>query len=157
MVAGEKSRYFATLPLVSLPNDVWETSAEIPYRWRVTTQIWVVTRHQYHNDRQVWNFSFLRRHLAGKPVVASPNVCCFLGLCEWLHHFLYHVWLSLDSIRNFFIKIKKFKFGREKPVVKFIYSNNHRQSVCSCLHPKSWHSNKMQTFMFFIIHFLFQG
>ena len=24
--------------------------------------------------------SFLRRHLAGKPVVASPNVGCFLGL-----------------------------------------------------------------------------
>ena len=24
------------------PNDVWETSAEIPYWWRVTTQIWVV-------------------------------------------------------------------------------------------------------------------
>ena len=57
----------------------------------------------------------------------------------------------------FLIKIKKIKFGREKPLVKFIYSNNHRQSVCSCLHPKSWHTNKMQTAMFFIIHFLFQG
>ena len=57
----------------------------------------------------------------------------------------------------FLIKIKKIKFGREKLLVKFIYFNNHRQSVCSCLHPKSWHSNKMQTAMFFIIHFLFQG
>ena len=37
----------------------------------------------------------------------------------------------------FLIKIKKIKFGREKPLVKFIYSNNHRQSVCSCLHPKA--------------------
>ena len=50
-------------PIVSSRNDVWETSAEIPYWWRVTTQIWVVlligwskiffqsaaevTRHQY--------------------------------------------------------------------------------------------------------------
>ena len=30
------------LPLVSLPNDVWETSAEILYWWHVATQIWVV-------------------------------------------------------------------------------------------------------------------
>ena len=29
-------------PIVSSPNDVWETSAEIPYWWLVTTQIWVV-------------------------------------------------------------------------------------------------------------------
>ena len=31
-----------TLPLVSQPKDVWETSVEIPYWWSVTTQIWVV-------------------------------------------------------------------------------------------------------------------
>ena len=30
-----------TSPLVSPRNDVWETSTEIPYWWRVTTQIWV--------------------------------------------------------------------------------------------------------------------
>ena len=42
----ENSWHLASLPLVSPPNDVWETSAEIPYWWRVTTQIWVVTRHQ---------------------------------------------------------------------------------------------------------------
>ena len=42
VLAWENSRHLATLPLVSLPNDVWETSAEIPY-WRcVTTQIWVM-------------------------------------------------------------------------------------------------------------------
>ena len=28
-------------------NDIWELSAEIPYWWRITTQIWLVTRHQY--------------------------------------------------------------------------------------------------------------
>jgi len=35
-VALENSQHLATLPLVSRPNDVWETSAEIPYWWRVT-------------------------------------------------------------------------------------------------------------------------
>ena len=42
---GRKTRsdwHLATLPLVSPPNDVWETSADIPYWWYVTTQIWVV-------------------------------------------------------------------------------------------------------------------
>ena len=65
MVAWENSRHLSTLPLVSPPNGVWETSTEIPYWWlgsasdwlnqishaarpiRITTQIWVVMRHQY--------------------------------------------------------------------------------------------------------------
>ena len=38
----ETSPLLATLPLVSSSNDVWETSAEIRYWWRITTQIWVV-------------------------------------------------------------------------------------------------------------------
>ena len=40
--AWENSRHLATLPLVSPPNDLRETSADIPYQWSVTTQIWVV-------------------------------------------------------------------------------------------------------------------
>ena len=40
--AWENSRHLATLPLVSSRNEVWGTSAEIPYWWRDTTQIWVV-------------------------------------------------------------------------------------------------------------------
>ena len=59
LLAWESSRHVATLPLVSSRNDVWETSAEIPYCWlvtshmgnlfkpiRSTTQIWAVMRHQ---------------------------------------------------------------------------------------------------------------
>ena len=43
MLAWENIRHFATPPLVSPRNDVWETSAEnFPYWWRVTIQIWVV-------------------------------------------------------------------------------------------------------------------
>ena len=38
----ETSQHLATLVLVFQPNDVWETSAEILYWWRVTTQIWRV-------------------------------------------------------------------------------------------------------------------
>ena len=45
-----------------------------------TTQIWVVTRHQYGIS-----VLFLRRNLAGKPVVASPNVGCFLRLIYSFH------------------------------------------------------------------------
>ena len=40
---------------------------------RSTTQIWVVTRHQYECLR-----SFLRLHVAGKSLVASPSVGFFL-------------------------------------------------------------------------------
>ena len=40
MAAWENSRHFT--PLVSLWNDVWGTSSETPYWWRVTSQIWMV-------------------------------------------------------------------------------------------------------------------
>ena len=72
-LAWENSRHLATPPLVSPPNDVWETSAEIPYWWRVTSQIWVelligrarrkfISTNQKHypdlgsNASSVWNF-----------------------------------------------------------------------------------------------------
>ena len=41
-VACANSGHFATPPLVSQRKDFWETSAEIPYWWRVTSHIWVV-------------------------------------------------------------------------------------------------------------------
>ena len=41
-VAWENSQHLVVLPLVSPPHDIWEMSAEIPYWWRVTTQIWIV-------------------------------------------------------------------------------------------------------------------
>ena len=97
LIAWENSRHFVTPQLVSPWNDVWETSAEIPYWWRITTQIWVVLL------RVAWESwftqseapprsgycrvismeflcSFLRRHFAGKPVVPSRTVGCFLRL-----------------------------------------------------------------------------
>ena len=67
---------------------VWETSAEIPYWWRVTTQIWLVlligwsklpTRHDQSEAgpsseiSMEFLSSFLTRHFAGKPAGASRN------------------------------------------------------------------------------------
>ena len=88
-----------SLTLISSPNDVWETSAEISWRlypdlgsssdWlnqishsvqpiRITTQIWVVT--QWRVISMNFFARFFRRHFAGKTEVASWNVGCFLRL-----------------------------------------------------------------------------
>ena len=69
-LAWENSRHLATLPLVSPPNDVWETSAEIPYWW------WCVTTQGSDVSCMKFLPLFLRRHL----VAASRNVGCFLRL-----------------------------------------------------------------------------
>ena len=41
-VAWGNSCHFAAPSVVFPRNDIWGTSAEIPYWWRVTTQIWAV-------------------------------------------------------------------------------------------------------------------
>ena len=42
-LAWESSRHFSTLPMMVFPRrDVWEASAELPYWWRVATQICVL-------------------------------------------------------------------------------------------------------------------
>jgi len=85
--------------MASPPNGVWETSVEILYWWRVTTPDlssasdwscrvgnWI---RPIRSTTQIWVMSvismeflrlFLRRHWAGKPLIASPNVGCFLKL-----------------------------------------------------------------------------
>ena len=112
-LAWENSRHFKTLPLVFARNDVWETSAEIPCWWRVigqiwvsdwtccegnllqpirnTTHIWVVTRHQYGISAPVSKTSFTE-----KPVVASPNVSCFLRLVLFTTPKIAHLWWKLN-------------------------------------------------------------
>ena len=72
-IAWDNSRHFVKPPLVSPWNDVWQTTAEIPYWWRVITQIWVVlsigpaawefasTNQKHYSDLRsdassVWNF-----------------------------------------------------------------------------------------------------
>ena len=90
-LARENSRHLATLSLVSPPNDILMTRhypalgsasdwsccvGNLIQPIRRTTLIWVVMRHQYGISALV----SLRRHLAGKPLVASPIVGCFLRL-----------------------------------------------------------------------------
>ena len=60
---------------------------------RSTTQIWVVTRHQYGILR-----SFLRRHFAEKPVAASPYVGCFLRL-----------FIKMLSLRGVGVRLRNFR------------------------------------------------
>ena len=98
-LAWENRRNFVTPSVVFPRNTVWETSAKIPYWWRVTSQIWVVLlfgRAEWgicFNQSEAlprsgwWRVismeflrSFLRRYFAGKPPVASRNVVCFLRL-----------------------------------------------------------------------------
>ena len=94
-IGWENSRHLPTPPSVSPRNDVRETSAEIPYWWRVITQIWLVlligwnkyfprstTNEKHYPDlgsdaSPAWNFY---ARFSDVPVVASPNVGCFLTL-----------------------------------------------------------------------------
>ena len=87
-VAWENRWHFMMPPTVSPWNEVWETSAEIPYWWCVTTQwgsaldwlkqisqvaqpirsstrIWVVTRHQYGISALVSQTSFCGEIIGG--------------------------------------------------------------------------------------------
>ena len=80
-------------PLVSLKIDVWRTSAEIPYWWRVTTQIWVVlligwrnfdpvrsTAHFWVMTRRQWGVSTRSSDVISRENQWWRNVGCFLRL-----------------------------------------------------------------------------
>ena len=89
-LASENSRQFATPPLISLRNNIWETRVEIPdddlgsaSDWlkqmaltarpiRSTTQIWIVTRHQYGISALVSQTSF-RGETCGDQTIPSPH------------------------------------------------------------------------------------
>ena len=83
------NRQFATPPLFSPRNNVWETSAETPYWWRVSiprtclvekglqpirssTQFWVAARHQYRISALVPS-SFRRECGVAKSRPLSPT------------------------------------------------------------------------------------
>ena len=101
MVARENSRYFATPWLVSPPNHIWGTNTRNSILmtcyysdlgsasdwWfcegnllqpiKSTTQVWVMTRHQYGISAGV------PRTLFRGDLVASRNGDCFLKLSKW--------------------------------------------------------------------------
>ena len=97
LLAWENSRHLATLTMVSPPNDVWETSAEIPYWWRITTQIWLVLLIGLalgSDASSVWNFCAHFSDViwrANQQWVASPHVSCFLRL-EFCPHLNLHIY-----------------------------------------------------------------
>ena len=65
----------------------WETSTEIPYRWHITTQIWVVMHHQYGISLLISKTSF-GGETSGKLMLQIFG--CFLRLFwvgfSWPHH-----------------------------------------------------------------------
>ena len=89
LVARENSRHLAMQPLVSPPNDVWETSAEIPYWWRVTTQIWVV----HLIGRAAWEIWFNHEVSPGP----NPHHKRKQFLSTWSHC----VWYEVPKFRGF--------------------------------------------------------
>ena len=83
-----------TLQLVSLPNDIWQTTAEIPYWWRVTTQIWVVTRHKYGISVLVSQTSF-----CGETSGSIAKCRLFSRLnCRIPYHLFACHWIRIASI-----------------------------------------------------------
>ena len=97
IIASENRRLFTTPPLVSPRNDVWATSAEIPYWWRVTTQIWEVLligwrqnspatrpiRSTTHWGDLVCDASLVWNFCSRCSVMAARNVGCFLRLFRY--------------------------------------------------------------------------
>ena len=131
-----KQTKFAAPPLVSVWNDV-ETSAEILYWWPVTTQIWVVlligragwkiyfgqsyalTRSgQWRVISTEFLSSFLRRHFARKPVVASRNVDCFLRIgWQW-------------NLKRFKKNLQKLLLLVTPDRIKFVWYLLHNSTSC---------------------------
>ena len=106
-------------PTVSTWNDVWERSAKTPYWWRVTTQIWVGLLIGWGKNFK--SSSFLRRHLPGKPLVESRNVC-FLRLMEnWSTHIYTRFQINFNIFCNLHIICNS-----HKSVSSFCEENNFK-------------------------------
>ena len=125
------------LPTIFLRNNVWGTSSEIPYWWRITTQIWVVlligwkfasTNEKHYPDlgsaydiSMEFLRSFLRRHFVGKPVVTSRNVGCSVsghGVISCRHIF-WNRRFQTDGSQAFVLATE-----RERPLTTARKSNN---------------------------------
>ena len=92
-IAWESSRHFATPPLVSPRNDFWETSAEIPYRWRVITEIWVVlliglkqishVARPIRSITQIWVVTLLQYGISALVFQPSFRGGTSVGVAKW--------------------------------------------------------------------------
>ena len=80
-LAWENRQYFAMPPLVSPQNVVLETSTEIPYWWRITSQIWVVfligrTTCEIASTNQKHYPNLVTHHQSGISVLISQTSFC---------------------------------------------------------------------------------
>ena len=89
---AEKTANIFTMPLLVSPwndnlvsaSDWLKQISHVTWPIRRTTQIWVAMHHQYMEFLCL----FLTRHFAGKPVVVSWNVSCFLRLTKYVRGFV---------------------------------------------------------------------
>ena len=91
VVAWEKSRHLVTLPLVSPPSD-WLVETNFPHGTtnQNTTQIWVVTRHQYGISTLVSQTSF-GRETSGRVAKCqlfsqASKVVMHASFCNFSHY-----------------------------------------------------------------------
>ena len=96
-IAWQNSRHLATPPMVFPWNDVWETNAEIPYWWRVTTQIWVMLLIGWSKLS-----SANKKHYSDLGSVASLwNFCArFSGVFSWWNQWWRH---EMSAVTRFLI------------------------------------------------------
>ena len=78
----ENSWYFQTLPLISREMTSEDRLQKIPYWWRVTVQIWIVTRHQYGISELLLQPSF--RGETNGSVGKSRPFCQATSFLGWL-------------------------------------------------------------------------
>ena len=147
-LAWEISLLFATVPLVSPRNDVWETTSEIPYWWRVTTQIWVVlligraakqiclNQSEALSRSRMWHVmseeflkAFLRRHFAVKLVVGSQSAGCFLRLVQVFKSISADVSRKIARERDRETNCAFTSFSPQRPYL----STNQRARNCSVI------------------------
>ena len=117
-------------------NDVWETSAEISYWWRVTTLTWVVLLSEAN----------LQRSFRGETtLVASRNVGCFLRLwvlkkkrrqlyaSEWGQIKNKFCCKISKNMPNFPLNVTLDTQARWKENLKIIFSERKMNSIYMCI------------------------
>ena len=109
-VAWENSQHLATLPLLSPPNDVWETRAEIPYWWRVTTQIWVVllmavSRAKFDSINQFLN-QLMKKDLEKPTCISWTSASSFINQFSLARLREWNLWLEV--IETLIITLPRF-------------------------------------------------
>ena len=141
-------------PSLSPRNNVWETSAEIPYWWRVTSQIWLVEA----------NFPLgttNQRHYQDLGISALVSQVSFCGEARgrlWSSQwFLNSVSYEVPScVNNLHLLACHFYFGKNINRVKpfKIFSRNiSKSSWCICQHWRRHGIRILTAFVFLCIFY----